>query len=136
MDSDRTLVSAPSRTRWLVVALVAGAILVVSVIPIPGSVPDDGGGIPTSVRFHFLGYAALAAALALALAPPVRRSNSELEAIGGPFLGASGYGAVMELLQLGLSYRTFSPLDMAINASGALLATIVSFIVLARRRSE
>lgn len=122
--------SAPVRTRWLAVALLAGVILVVSVIPIPESVPDD-GVIPTSVLFHFLGYAALAAALAIALGSRRLRSS-----ISGSFAGASGYGVLMEFVQSGLPYRTFSTLDMAVNASGALLATTVALVVALLRRSE
>lgn len=122
---------ASVRARWLAVALLAGVILVVSVIPIPGSVPEEGGGIPTSVLFHFLGYAALAAALAIALGSRRLRSS-----ISGSFAGASGYGVLMEFVQLGLPYRTFSYLDMAVNASGALLATTVALVVALLRRSE
>lgn len=121
---------ASVRARWLAVALLAGVILVVSVIPIPGSVPDD-GVIPTSVLFHFLGYAALAAALAIALGSRRLRSS-----ISGSFAGASGYGVLLEFVQSGLPYRTFSTLDMAVNASGALLATTVALVVALLRRSE
>lgn len=129
MGAERTVLPASARARWLAVALLAGAILVVSVTPIPASVPEEGGGLPTSVLFHFLGYAALAAALALALLS--RRLGV---AIGGAFVGASGYGVLMELLQFGLPYRTFSYLDVAINASGAAAALLV--VLLFVRRSE
>lgn len=124
--------SASVRARWLAVVLLAGAILVVSVIPIPGSVPQE-GVVPTSVLFHFSGYAALAAALAIALLS--RRLHA---AVGGAFLGASAYGVLVELAQLGLAYRSFSYRDMAINGSGALFAVVLVLVVvpLARRRSE
>jgi VanZ family protein len=121
----------PDELAWLAVALVAGAILVVSVIPIPESTPEEGGGVPIAVLFHFVGYAVLAVALAAALWP--RRLRY---AIGGAFLGASACGAFAELLQSGLPHRTFSYLDMAINAAGAATGAALVLVVVLLRPSE
>lgn len=117
-----------SRTRWAAVLGVALAILAVSVVPIPGAVPDEGGGIPTSAVFHFLGYAALSALIGVALLvrqPPVRGSGTGL-------LGASAYGVLIECLQYPIAYRSFSYVDMLVNAAGATLGALVLLSVLAR----
>lgn len=107
-------------SRWTAVALLAGAILVASLIPIPGSVPEDSGGIPTSALFHAVGYAALAGAIGYALLARVDRDRALVAGIGG----ASAYGALIECLQYPIPYRTFSYLDMAINAAGAALGAL------------
>jgi VanZ family protein len=121
MATDHTLSAG---LAWLAVALVAGAILVVSVIPIPEATPEEGGGVPVAVLFHFVGYAVLAMALAVALWP--RRLRY---AIGGAFLGASVCGALVEVLQSEIPYRTFSYLDMAINAAGAATGAMLVLVV-------
>lgn len=115
------MVTVPPRHRWVAVALVAGAILVVSMIPIPGSVPADSGGIPTSVLFHFVGYATLAAVFASTR--PVRESRVRANAI--TFVAAGGYGALIECLQYQIPYRSFSYLDMLVNGAGATLGVLV-----------
>lgn len=114
----------------MAVALLAAAILLVSVVPIPGAVPDESGGLPTSVLFHAVGYAALAMTLRIALIA-TRRPHTN----GGAFLGASAYGALIECLQYPLPYRTFSYLDMLINATGAGLGLALLWIGLALREA-
>lgn len=115
------------RSRWIAVGLVASAILLVSVIPIPGSVPDESGGLPMSVLFHFLGYAMLAALLGFTRL--VGESHARANAEG--FIGASGYGALIECLQYPIPYRSFSILDMLVNGAGAILGAFVLLGVLA-----
>lgn len=122
---EHPLPSVPAGLRWLAVATVALAILVVSVMRIPESVPEGGGGIPTSVLFHFVGYATLAAALAVAV---VARHPSGA-ATGGAFLGASGYGVLIEGLQFGLPYRSFSYADILTNATGATTGLLALAVV-------
>ncbi|WP_122090006.1 VanZ family protein [Halalkalicoccus subterraneus] len=107
--------------RWIAVAVVAAAILVVSMIPIPGSVPEEGGGIPTSLLFHFVGYAALAGTVGHAAFP----AGGRLRALLTGVCGASVYGALIECLQYPVPYRSFSILDMATNAAGATLGAVV-----------
>lgn len=123
----RSTAAPPSaRARWFVV-LVAGAILVVSVIPIPGSVPQEGGGVPTNVLFHFLGYATMA--MVLAFASLTRGLRFRPIAIG--LLGANVYGALIECLQHPIPYRSFSYLDVLVNGAGATAGTVVLLCVLA-----
>lgn len=115
--------------RWTAVAVVAGAILVVSVIPVPGAVPDDGGGIPTSVLFHFLGYAALAATLGITLLDRSDRVQAAVTALSG----SGAYGALMECLQYPIPYRSFSYFDMLVNGAGATVGGLLLVGVLALR---
>ncbi|MCL7416674.1 MAG: VanZ family protein [Halalkalicoccus sp.] len=120
------------RNRWTAVLGVALAILAVSVVPIPGAVPDEGGGIPTSVMFHFLGYATLAALIGVALLvrqPPVRGSGTGLAS-------ASAYGVLIECLQYPIPYRSFSYVDMLVNGAGATLGALVALGVLAARSDD
>lgn len=119
-------------SRWALVALLAGAILVVSVVPIPDSVPEDGGGIPTSALFHVVGYAALAAATGYALLAPGGRARALVAGSGG----AGTYGALIECLQYPIPYRTFSYLDMLVNVAGATLGAAALLCALALSRSD
>ncbi len=115
----------PQRARWGTVVLVAGTILVVSAVPIPGAVPEEGGGVPTSVLFHFLGYATLSALLAFAR---LARQRAARAATG--LAGASTYGVLIECLQSPIPYRSFSYLDMLVNAAGASLGAVIVLGVL------
>lgn len=114
------------RLRWTAVGLVAAAILVVSVVPIPTTVGEsDPGGVSTSLLFHLAGYAGLAWLLATALLGGGRPVRSA----GLAFAGASSYGAAIECVQWSLPYRTFSFDDMAVNATGVALAVIVRVLI-------
>lgn len=114
------------RSRWAAVALVAAAIFFVSVIPIPGSVPDDGGGVPTSVLFHFVGYAVLAVLLVFALLARWRALSANVLSL----VSASLYGVLIECVQYPISYRTFSYLDMLTNSVGALCGVLFFSLLL------
>lgn len=111
------------RGRWTVVALVSIAILVVSVIPIPGAVPEEGGGIPTSVLFHFFGYGVLAGLLAVSVLVEGTRARASLT---GAF-GASAYGILIECLQYPIPYRSFSYVDMLVNGLGAAVDILLTW---------
>lgn len=121
-----------AHTPWLAVALVAGAILVLSVIPIPGSVPEEGGGVPTSVLFHFLGYATMAPLLAFSSLT----RDLRVRPIATGLLGTSAYGVLIECLQYPIPYRSFSYLDMLVNGAGATAGTVVLLCVLSLSLSD
>ncbi len=121
-------VVASPRSRWSVVALFAAAILFVPVIPIPGSIPEEGSGIPTSLLFHFVGYAALAALLGFALF--VRRTSLYSTTLS--IVGATLYGILIEYIQYPIPYRSFSYLDMLGNGAGAAFGAVVLAILIAR----
>lgn len=133
---------APRSARWGLVALVAGGILVASVVDPPLSgVTGSGspGPIGLDKRLHAAAYGGLAAALAGAV-------GSRTVERGGPGLPptlafalavalATGYGLGVELLQWTLPYRSFDPADAAANAVGALIGAVGSLAV-ARRRAR
>lgn len=119
-------------SRWAPVALLAGAILVASVIPIPGSVPEDSGGIPTSLLFHAVGYAVLAGAIGYALLGTGNRARALVAGTGG----AGAYGALIECVQYPIPHRAFSYLDMLVNAGGAALGAATLFCLLAISGSD
>lgn len=119
-------------SRWTPVALLACAILVVSIIPVPGAVPEEGGGVPTSLLFHVVGYAALAVATGYALLAPGDRARALVAGTGG----AGAYGTLIECVQYPIAYRTFSYLDMLVNAGGAALGALVLLCVLLIRGSD
>lgn len=100
------------------VAAVLAAILVVSLIPSP----PGGGALPLAAAGHLLGYAALAATLALAL--------DGRYALPLAFAVAVLVGAGVEVIQPEVG-RTASLTDAALNAVGAALGLAV--IRLARR---
>jgi hypothetical protein len=63
--------------------------------------------------FHLVGYAALAAAVRSLSGPGWRGAAAAV-------VVATGFGAGVELVQLGLEYRTGSVADAALNAGGAV----------------
>ena len=69
---------------------------------------------------HALAFAALAVTLAAALA-----SSSVERLLVVVVLVTVGYGLLVELLQLPLPYRSFSLLDLAADAVGAVLAALL-----------
>lgn len=115
------------RVRWTAVGLFAGAILLASVVPIPGPGPEEPGGIPTTAFLHFLGYGTLSGLL-VAFSSGRRRSA---RALSTGLLGSTAYGALIECLQYVVPYRSFSYLDMAVNGAGAAVGALAALCVLA-----
>lgn len=111
----------PSKARWLVVALVAGGILLASVTRPTAvrRVTGPFGVLGIDKYLHFLGYAALALVLAYALA------GRETERVAVTvFLAVVSFGLFVELLQLPIAYRTFSLADAVANAAGATAVAV------------
>ncbi|WP_331233237.1 VanZ family protein [Natronorarus salvus] len=117
------------RSRWLVVGLLALAILVASVVPIPGAVPEESAGLSTNMLFHLVGYAILSTALSVAF--ETRRTIGR--SVAAAVVCATGYGAVIEGVQLFVPYRTGDPVDVAVNAFGALVGACAWWV---SRRAE
>lgn len=128
---DTSIVRPPTWLRWLAVAVAAGGIFVASVLDPPSSgVPSVGpfGLLGMDKWLHAFAYAGLAGALATALAPGHRpavtasRGPAVTAALAG--LLAVGYGVGIEFVQAPLPERSFSVLDMAANATGAVVAVL------------
>lgn len=99
-----------------------GTILYFSVVPMPGGDAFRTGPfgiLPFSKWMHLLAYGGLAMALAYALHESPRPDWQILSVV---FLIAVGYGAGVELVQATVPYRSYSRLDMVVNAVGAAVA--------------
>lgn len=117
----RHLPVVDSRIRWVVVALVAGAILVASVTRPTGLRGALGplGVVGLDKWLHAAAYAVLAVALAYALA-----ERDATAAAVTVFLAAMAFGLGVELLQAAIPYRDFSPLDLVANGVGATVVAV------------
>jgi VanZ family protein len=115
------------RIQWSVVAVLAVGVLVASLLPAEGaSALGPFGVLGLDKWLHAVGYATLAGAVSLA----------DGRAIVG-VLAAVAYGASIELLQLGVSYRSGSALDALANATGAVVGALaVVAVVDAYRRYD
>ena len=105
--------------RHAVAVGLALAILLASVVE-----PGDGGrstvfGIGITAYLHLLGYGTLAFAIGYARWSADRRT--QLVAVGV----ATAYGALIELIQGTIPYRTMSALDVLLNAVGAVVGAFV-----------
>lgn len=95
-----------------------------------GSVVDPGwfgppGGTAAGLSWvaHLLGYAALAATVR-------PRFGSGWHGAVAAVLVATGFGAGVELVQLGLPYRTASVADAVLNGVGSVVGAAVRAVVL------
>lgn len=107
-------------SRWWPAVLVAGAVLVFSLVPLGGGAAAGSGavaGIGLDKLLHVVDYAALA--LALCYATRARTMGACLLA----FAAAVAFGGAVELLQLPVPTRRGSLLDVAANAVGAATAS-------------
>jgi hypothetical protein len=130
-----TLPLASRSTRYGLVAIVACAILVGSVIDPPSAGPTPAAAGPLGFVgldkwLHALAYAGFAGTLTYALAPwtipadgPTRPSSTVAAGLAAVVVLAAGYGFGVELVQGTLPVRSFDLADAAANAVGALLAT-------------
>jgi len=109
------------RIRWGVVGLVAGTILLASILPAGGVGRTAGplGVVGLDKWFHTVGYTLLAVAIATAV---IERHPRRAGII--VFAGALGFGIGVEVLQLVLPYREFSWLDVLANGIGPLLIAV------------
>ena len=114
----RRLPLASRRLRWSAVALAATAIWYASVVVSPGNGPRSVAGPYWDESLHAVAYATLGLLTASATADrrdrPVRRALAVV-------VGVVGYGVLVEVAQLSVSHRQFSPTDLLANAAGALV---------------
>ncbi|QHS17882.1 VanZ family protein [haloarchaeon 3A1-DGR] len=154
------------RHRWRWPARVALLVLVVSILPVPGSGTGDGGseafpvlfGLDPFVASHLLGYAILAVCCLRALEAGgtaflersrlrvafLERSRlrvafserSRLRVLAAAVFLSAGYGALVELLQVPLPWRSGGAIDAGVNAVGAFLGVAVYLAGRWRNRSR
>lgn len=110
------------RRRWLLVALVAGVILVASLVPTSGGATPTLLGVGIDKWQHLSGYAVLAGALGYALQVGDR---PRVQGLVVAFAATVGYGVLIECLQLPLASRAFSVGDVLADAVGAAVGTAV-----------
>ncbi|WP_458188101.1 VanZ family protein [Haladaptatus sp. NG-WS-4] len=122
----------PSRVRWVAVFLVASVICYFSVVTSPaGGVGSTG---PLSLVgmdkwYHAIGYGVFGTVLAYAL-------EGRRRALVLAVVGATGYGVVMELVQLPMALRDASVGDVVADAVGTALAVMVWWFVRRALRDE
>ncbi|SDY53926.1 VanZ family protein [Halopenitus persicus] len=134
------------RHRWRLPARVALLVLVVSILPVPGSGTGDGGseafpvlfGLDPFVASHLLGYAILAVCClrALEAGGTAFSERSRLRVLAAAVFLSAGYGALVELLQVPLPWRSGGAIDAGVNAVGAFLGVAVYLAGRWRNRSR
>lgn len=114
MGSKRLVVPLCSQSlRWVVVAGVTTAIVILSLVPPPANVQSAG---QSDKILHFIAYFGLAGALTYATIEFQSRPRLRSLLI---FVSAVGIGLGVELLQATLSYRFFTIGDLLANTLGA-----------------
>ncbi|WP_254536060.1 VanZ family protein [Halomarina litorea] len=132
----------PPLVRYGLVGLVAGGILLASVVDPPSTGPTPLGPLgllPLDKWLHALGYGGLTGALAYAMVPRTvpgdgRPERTVLAGLAVAVAVAAGYGFGIELVQGMLPARSFDVADAAANGTGALLAAGGWRLVAARLR--
>ena len=111
---------------WWPAAVVAGVVLVASLVPL------SGGGASQSpfVLAHLLGYAALAASLAVATDGVDRPRRVRLVGVA---LAAVVFGAIIEAGQTLVPGRAYSTGDVVVNGLGAVVG-VAWWLLVARLR--
>lgn len=121
---------AGRKRRRGVAAAFAAVVFVASAVPVPsasaGAVGGDGGligSLPVAVGltapFHFVGYAVLAALVARA-----NGSKRLAVAVAVGAVTATGFGLGVEFAQAPIPWRSFSVVDAAVNAAGAVVGAV------------
>lgn len=120
MTATRLAERVPPVARWFAVVGIAGSILAASIVDPGDAVAQSGplGLLAVSTWAHVGGYAALAFAVLWSFEGSVSVENAM---IAGGTLGVVVYGALIELLQSTLPYRSCTVADMTANGVGALL---------------
>jgi VanZ family protein len=120
-DSSRRV---PRIFRWLLVVVVATIVFLASVID-PGAGMARSGplGVASRATWSHLGaYAFLTLSVLYALLDS--RLEASISTAVLPVI-VIGFGALIELVQLTLPYRTFAVGDVLTNAVGAIVVTLV-----------
>jgi hypothetical protein len=130
-DADRLAGTAEAdrKRRRGIAAAFAAVVFVASAVPVPSAASGAAGGggltgaLPVEVGltapFHFVGYAALAALVA-------RATGSERRAVAVAVgaVTATAFGLGVEFAQAPIPWRSFSLVDAAVNAAGAVVGAV------------
>ena len=118
---------------WLLIVVLAVAILVASVVPVPAATPqtDPTGSVDTTTLLHIVGYATLTAGGVIAVAregwPGRRRSRRvEIRAVAGVVALVALFGVGTELLQALIPWRTFAVAEIGLNAASAAVGGLAA----------
>lgn len=114
----------PRSLRITLLFLIAGLIIVYSIIPLPRMFFEFGpiGLLPLRSYLHFVVYIGFTACLVYVFADaPYANTHILL----GVFGIAVAFGLVMEFIQLGLPHRRFRYSDIGMNAIGTAFAVFL-----------
>lgn len=123
----------PTGRDRAVAAAFAVVVFVVSVVPVPTVSSGAGGGVGSALigalpadvgitaPFHFVGYAVLAV-----LFVRVTRSDRRVVAVAVAATAATTFGLVIEVVQAPIPWRSFSWVDVAVNAAGTVFGAVAS----------
>lgn len=120
---------ADRQRRRGIAAAFAAVVFAASAVPVPSAASGAAGGgglagalpveIGLTAPFHFVGYAALAALVA-------RATGSERRAVAVAVgaVTATAFGLGVEFAQAPIPWRSFSLIDAAVNAAGAVVGAV------------
>jgi VanZ family protein len=112
----------PARSPWALPTGVAAAILLASVVPLPGDGMEPAPGpFGVDAWLHLLGYAALAASLSRAVS---MGGHGAVVAVAVAVTAAVGFGVGIELLQTVVPTRGFAWSDVAADAVGSAIGGV------------
>lgn len=115
----------PWWVRGLLVLVTIGVLLYYSIVPAPGTGSISSGpfGILSySMWLHIIGYMGLAIVLAYATA---HIALPRWQVLGAVFVVVMACGMAVEVVQYFLPGRTFSVMDMLVNAVGAAIGLFI-----------
>jgi VanZ family protein len=111
----------PAIVRWFGVITVVAVIVYYSLVTVPPEPPGVEPGSLWDKRLHFVAYATFTGALAYATVDHRKKALHRAVAVLGVALL---FGALIELAQGMLSYRSFGWGDLLANALGAGLGSL------------
>ncbi|TQQ81103.1 hypothetical protein EGH24_08165 [Halonotius terrestris] len=133
-----TLRSRSVPTAHVALAVLAVAILIASVIPVPSATPqtDPTGTVDTTTLLHIAGYATLAAGGVIAVTRerwPWRRrqrrgddSSVGIGSVAVVIALVALFGVATELLQATIPWRTFAVAEVGLNAASAVIGGLLA----------
>lgn len=116
---------------WAITLAYAGVLAVVSLIPIPSKAPAALLSLDKAI--HLCEYGVFAWLLTVSAH---RSAWPFLACLFLAFVGATGYGALLEALQAWVPYRSAEGLDLIANTVGSGLGAWLGMVVSGRERNR